>query len=166
MYGRWIQILGIKENCIFICNVNKRWKKNGCCIPKSSQPHPLRVNWIQCIVRKLRGLLVQEVSRPYWLEDVYKVPRCSPLKRAFPWGPTGKDSLRLRSFCPTACLKQIERNVSKDRRPCHLWLFMSCHVVTCGILVYSPFCPGTAWPSLRVILTGPVIGMPLPSTGK
>ena len=56
--------------------------------------HLLRVHWIQRIVRKVWGLLAQEVLLPYRLEDVYKILRSSLSKGLFPQGPTGQVSLR------------------------------------------------------------------------
>lgn len=61
---------------------------------KGLSAHLLSINWIQCIVRKLWGLLVQELLLPYLLEGGHEVSRRCPSKGPFPRSPTCKGFLR------------------------------------------------------------------------
>lgn len=83
------------------------------------------------------------------------------LERIISPDPTGKDSFKAEVILCHYMPEALELNVSKDRWPCHLWLFMSGHVVVCGILALSAFSLGTAWSLRMVILTCPVNSMPL-----
>lgn len=72
---------------------------------KGLSAHLLSINWIQCIVRKLWGLLVQELLLPYLLEGSHEVSRRCPSKGPFPRILHAKAFSELRARCPTIGLE-------------------------------------------------------------
>lgn len=132
--------LDVKDNSLFIWksyllfrSLSHKSGRGSVAASQGFSARPLRGDWVPPVVRRLCELRAQEVCC-HTDEMLTKLPGPIP-------SPAGQSSVLSHPPSPAPPLELGELTVSKDRRACHPWLFMSPPVVTCGVLALSPSPP-------------------------